>query len=547
MRIKDDRAVICAALESKLQSTLSPWDRLPILIELTKEPDWKKPEAGFQYAQEALSLALELGDPFWLANSLRTVSITLFRKGDHSTALKKAIEARELFEEIGEKVMKAQTDLIIADIYTIIGQLDDAIRIILPCYYFFEDLNDPLWTMWTLRSLGNFYKTIGDHSNAIGNYRQAIAVGKEAGLQRELCPLYLRLAESYRQMGEKNIEGHYLKKSLALAQRTNSVQGLAWTISGLASFYVSIDEFARAEKYVKLSMKFSGAMGNLGYQGIAWGMMATIAIDKEEYGKALQYFRKGLTFTRQAQDPLFRGLLYQKLGELYMQLGNNERGLTYLKRGLRFIQKSRHTFYLFQTHERLAKACEQAGDTAGAVHHFKQFSSIKHDHLNSQKLLETNRIDTQRKLQKVTKQLERERSKNRTLAEWIEQKEAELVALTQRFVHRPKSDKQKNEATLTTAKNSQNSSMVLPENWEIFARQFHKVHHSFYPKLVGQYPDLTPTEIKVCSLIRIGLSSKEIADILSIAKRTVDNHRANVHKKMNLEQGASLTGFIAQI
>jgi DNA-binding CsgD family transcriptional regulator len=46
---------------------------------------------------------------------------------------------------------------------------------------------------------------------------------------------------------------------------------------------------------------------------------------------------------------------------------------------------------------------------------------------------------------------------------------------------------------------------------------------------------LTPSEKKILRLIADGLSSKEIGDQLSIHYRTVENHRTNMCRKLNIE------------
>ncbi len=45
---------------------------------------------------------------------------------------------------------------------------------------------------------------------------------------------------------------------------------------------------------------------------------------------------------------------------------------------------------------------------------------------------------------------------------------------------------------------------------------------------------LTPTEIRVLSLIAQGCSSQEAADRLVVSKRTVDFHLANVYQKLQV-------------
>ncbi|MBE9520494.1 MAG: response regulator transcription factor [Proteobacteria bacterium] len=58
----------------------------------------------------------------------------------------------------------------------------------------------------------------------------------------------------------------------------------------------------------------------------------------------------------------------------------------------------------------------------------------------------------------------------------------------------------------------------------------------------GVFPceTLTNREVEVLKLVAEGLTSKEIADILSISIRTVEHHRANLLKKLDLKNTADL-------
>ena len=55
--------------------------------------------------------------------------------------------------------------------------------------------------------------------------------------------------------------------------------------------------------------------------------------------------------------------------------------------------------------------------------------------------------------------------------------------------------------------------------------------------------DLTPTERRVLKLIAENLTSKEIGDQLFISPRTVEKHRANICKKLNLHGSHTLFKF----
>lgn len=55
---------------------------------------------------------------------------------------------------------------------------------------------------------------------------------------------------------------------------------------------------------------------------------------------------------------------------------------------------------------------------------------------------------------------------------------------------------------------------------------------------------LSQREIEIIAYIKKGNSSKEIADALSISVKTVEVHRYNILKKLNLKNAAALVNFI---
>jgi len=57
--------------------------------------------------------------------------------------------------------------------------------------------------------------------------------------------------------------------------------------------------------------------------------------------------------------------------------------------------------------------------------------------------------------------------------------------------------------------------------------------HSKLPKS-DLYDKLTPAEIKISELIRMGNTSGEIADLLKLSTRTVEVHRNNIRNKLGI-------------
>lgn len=61
------------------------------------------------------------------------------------------------------------------------------------------------------------------------------------------------------------------------------------------------------------------------------------------------------------------------------------------------------------------------------------------------------------------------------------------------------------------------------------------------PERVASVPELSPREREVLRFLAEGMSSKEIADRLSLSVRTVENHRANIIRRTGLRSVAQLT------
>lgn len=90
------------------------------------------------------------------------------------------------------------------------------------------------------------------------------------------------------------------------------------------------------------------------------------------------------------------------------------------------------------------------------------------------------------------------------------------------------------------------TTLRLQEDWKQFEYHFDQIHGDFLNRLREQYNDLTPNEQKLCALLRLNLSTKEIASLMSITLRGVEIARYRLRKKLDLEQGQNLSKFILE-
>lgn len=70
----------------------------------------------------------------------------------------------------------------------------------------------------------------------------------------------------------------------------------------------------------------------------------------------------------------------------------------------------------------------------------------------------------------------------------------------------------------------------------------------FLIKISSDFKNLTPTEVQVANMVRGGMTSKSIAELLGVAVGTVDTHRNNIRKKLGLKnENVNLRSYLLSI
>ncbi|MDT4844470.1 hypothetical protein FQZ97_784300 [compost metagenome] len=85
------------------------------------------------------------------------------------------------------------------------------------------------------------------------------------------------------------------------------------------------------------------------------------------------------------------------------------------------------------------------------------------------------------------------------------------------------------------------------QEWEEFNMTFESVNKNFQQKLKEKYPEISQNELKICTLIKMNLSIKEMANILNISPDSVKMARYRLRKKLGLKTEDNLASFIQSL
>ena len=85
------------------------------------------------------------------------------------------------------------------------------------------------------------------------------------------------------------------------------------------------------------------------------------------------------------------------------------------------------------------------------------------------------------------------------------------------------------------------------EGWDQFKRRFEEVHKDFNKTVKQRYPQVTSNDLRLMALIKMNLSSKEIANLLNISQDGVKKARYRLKRKMELQTEESLNDVVVAI
>jgi DNA-binding CsgD family transcriptional regulator len=92
-----------------------------------------------------------------------------------------------------------------------------------------------------------------------------------------------------------------------------------------------------------------------------------------------------------------------------------------------------------------------------------------------------------------------------------------------------------------------NKHLVQDNSWSDFDLYFESINKNFYTRLKQSYPDISTNDLKICALIKLNLSIKEMASILNISPDSVKTARYRLRKKLQLNTEDNLTSFILSV
>ena len=403
----------------------------------------------------------------------------------------------------------------------------------------------------TLAILTSIYLRQTELARALESALEGLSAAERSGVPRTLAVAYTNLGLIYTQIGYPEVSQAYLDQALEKWIEAKDLAGEAGGHYVLGRNHLLTGNKAIARRHLERALTTFRQLNERLGEVRALASLSEVSETKNKQ-LATEQLERALEIARQIDHPETLADVLIRLSRVYH--AQNKRAKQYLEEALK-IARSKHDLRAETEALELISTCySRSGDYKKAfetlqLHMAKRLELMKHE--NS---LEIKAVETRRELEAFKSQAEIHRLRAEDLALRVNEKEKDLSMLAlhlvekqafighlKRHLQKPKDSRQSLQQLVSRLEKE-----VQDESgWRTFEEEFEQLSGGFFKVLASKHPHLTTAELKVCGLLRIGLSSKRIGSMLHISPSTVDTHRKHIRTKLALGDRKSLMGYLA--
>lgn len=391
----------------------------------------------------------------------------------------------------------------------------------------------------TSGTLGLAYNSLGflselnkEKANAEEYYTLALHEFEKAKNVAYLPSSYCRLGEIAKDRNEKEISVNYFKKALTLAERTENKQAQVTALIAMGNWYMKFEnELGQAENYFNKARIIATPLSDKTFEIKSLESLIELKKEEENYQEVSQLQHQIITI----KDRFYSFEREQIVKSLEVQFDVSEKN-----RKLKLISVEKEVSIL--TNYLLFSLLILLILIFTILYLF-----LKRIHKRDQQLLKT-------KEELVLLLEEQKQLKQQQFQNDLEFKESQLSAITIQMLEKNelldeiKTILNKKESTSETEiKKLVSKYTIQDNNWKDFDTHFESVNKNFYTRLKTKYPEISSNDLKICALIKLNLSIKEMASILNISPDSVKTARHRLRKKLQLTTEENLTDFILAV
>jgi tetratricopeptide (TPR) repeat protein len=511
-----------------------------------------------------------------------------------------------LAKRLNNKSFIARTTNYLGVYYNMTSQYEKSDSIYNIVIDMYSKLGDTVQVCAALNNKANTLRSLGRYRECLEVHLKSLKLKEKIGDSEEsIAASYWNIGNIHGDIENYEISNEYYNKAKVIYEQLKDVDALssikvnmAINLQNQFQFEKSTSLFLEVEPYY-IEQNYNNDLAGI-YDNLGWGYSQQDSLDLAEY-----YYNKSLDISRQYGETSLIGLTLRHLGELYNKKGDYRKALRYMEDALQIAETTGTRKKMIGDLLEISKAYAGLGRFKKAYEYHQDYHKLHDEILNKENIERMNELEVQYQTEKKEKELIIKQNEIKLLEERKQKAENEklfliislvgslalaiaiIYALRQKMkrnkVVRQKMDKDiefkekeltthalhlahKNEVLLdlkaqleelkADSKNARQYQKIInhinldinnDSNWEQFRAYFEDVHKDFNAKVMRNYPDLSNNDLRLMSLLKMNLSSKEIANILNISVEGVKKARYRLRKKLNLNTEESLQQLVIEL
>jgi len=515
--------------------------RVRLLNELGFEYWTINPQQSERYGREAHRLATQLQDDNGLAMAYRVVGVSYWSRGEFYQALVHLFKSQELYKKLGDHLGEGNATMNIGLVYADQKDHGRALEHFLRANQLFEKLEREDRIGITYNKIGSVYLEKGELDKAGKYLFDGLDIHTRNNFSFGILEACNRIGLYYRDKGELKEAEDYLQRSLAITEQNKDREHLVKNLENLASVYILQGDLPKAKSHLDRALPLAQEHQYKKWLRDIYKDYKDLYALRNDYTRAYLYAEK----FEAIQDSIFNEEKAAQLAnlELEHQMAEQQQAIKLKEKEILLLQQQTRF-------DKLIKISLISGSILLLILVYIVLRNQRYRYKKNQELLE-------RRHALAEKELENARLKEEEPQQALAFKNKELTAYTVNFIRKNelieelkqkiislKNASQQPQTELNTLLNLVQQNTSIDRDWDDFKRTFENVHHNFFGKLLTRYPDLTPAELRLCALICLNLSAKEMASLMGISPDSVKTARYRLRKKFGLTQEQGLDEFV---
>lgn len=324
-----------------------------------------------KYAEDAYTLAQQLGDAYILSRSLNQMGAVFFNNGKYDSSIYYYQQAIDVCDANGMEDQKVYGYTNIGNVYM---RLADYIRAL--AYYdtgltYAEKYDDNRSRGRILSNIGSIYYDQGAYSKALNNFLEGLEIHEEMDNQHDIALSVLNLSNVYYRLKDYPKAKQYIARAMDMAKKTTD----KWSVISCHTTYASI--FNEEKKYDSSLLCLQEALAlsldiNQPYvTNLLKGNIAECYLHMGRLDSAYVLYKESIKVSEKLKD--IEGIAIAKggVGQVLVKKGQKELGLRYIEEGLALMEEAGMKQQALELAEILATTHEEMGNYKNALKYTK--------------------------------------------------------------------------------------------------------------------------------------------------------------------------------